>query len=134
MMNQETYVRIKDLHSQDWTLEEISAETGWHPVTIKKHLTNGGPPKKRQVSDDRRVLNAHWRGRIDALIDKWPRLLGISVFYRLRAEGFTGGYSTVTRYLRSVRGPRFRAADRVSVPIYTDPGEEAQFDFCDLWS
>lgn len=134
MMNQETYVRINDLHSQDWTLKEIAAETGWHPVTIKTHLARGGPPAKREVSDDRRVLNAYWRGRIDALIDKWPRLLGISVFYRLRAEGFTGGYSTVTRYLRSVRGPRFRAADRVSVPIHTDPGEEAQFDFCDLTS
>lgn len=134
MMNQETYVRIKDLHSQDWTLKEIAVETGWHPVTIKNHLANGGPPKKREVSDDQLVMNAHWRGRIDDLIDKWPRLLGISVFHRLRAEGFTGGYSTVTRYLREVRGPRFRAADRVSVPIHTDPGEEAQFDFCDLSS
>jgi transposase len=132
MMNQETYMRINDLHQQDWTLKEISEETGWHPVTIKNHLGNGGPPKRREVSDELRVMNARWCGRIDALIDKWPRLLGISVFHRLRAEGFTGGYSTVTTYLRKVRGPRFRAADRVSVPIHTDPGEEAQFDFCDL--
>jgi transposase len=132
MMNQETYVRINDLHSQDWTLKEIAAETGFHPVTIKKHLANGGPPKKRAVSDGQLVMNAYWQGRVDDLIDKWPRLLGISVFYRLRAEGFCGGYSTVTTYLRVLRGPRFRAADRVSVPIHTDPGEEAQFDFCDL--
>ena len=132
MMNQETYVRINDLHSQDWTLKEIAAETGFHPVTIKKHLANGGPPKKRAVNDAQLVMNAHWQARVHDLIEKWPRLLGISVFHRLRAEGFTGGYSTVTTYLREIRGPRFRAADRVSVPIHTDPGEEAQFDFCDL--
>ena len=59
-------------------------------------------------------------------------LLGFSVLRCLQAEGFEGGYSTVTRELRRIRGPRFAAADRVSVPIHTDPGEEAQFDFCNL--
>ena len=56
----------------------------------------------------------------------------MSVHNKLHAEGFAGGYSTVTRELREVRGPRFKAAAAVSVPIHTDPGEEAQFDFCDL--
>jgi len=83
MMNQETYVRINDLHSADWTLKEIAAETGFHPVT----------------SDEQLVMNAHWQARVDDLIDKWPRLRGVSVFHRLRAEGFGGGYSTVTTYL-----------------------------------
>lgn len=91
MMNQETYVYINDLHSQDWTLKEIAAETGFHPVTIKKHLVNGGPPKKRAVSDDQLVMNARWQARVDELLSKWPRLLGVSVFHRLRAEGFCGG-------------------------------------------
>ena len=58
--------------------------------------------------------------------------MGVSVYHRLRAEGFDGGYSTVTRELRRIRGPRFTAADQVSVPIHTDPGEEAQFDFAHL--
>ena len=40
----------------------------------------------------------------------------------------------MVRAVRDIRGPRFRAADAVSVPIDTDPGEEAQFDFCDLSS
>jgi hypothetical protein len=35
--------------------------------------------------------------------DDDPRLLGISVHNKLRAEGFAGGYSTVTRELRSGR-------------------------------
>jgi transposase len=132
MMNQETYVNIKDLREQGWTLEEIATETGWHPATISRRLKQGPPAGKRAVPDEAKVMNAQWSEKVQTLITDHPRLLGISVFRCLQAEGFEGGYSTVTRELRRLRGPRFRAADRVSVPIHTDPGEEAQFDFCHL--
>jgi transposase len=58
--------------------------------------------------------------------------LAVSVFNKLRAEGFAGSYPTVVRAVRDVRGPRFRPAAAASVPIHTDPGEEDQFDFCNL--
>jgi transcriptional regulator with XRE-family HTH domain len=132
MMNQETFVHITGLREQGWTIKEIAAEVGYHPATVSKWLHGDGPPGRRVVPDDAKVLNAYWVERIETLITKFPRLLGVSVFYRLRAEGFDGGYSTVTRELRRLRGPRFTAADRVSVPIHTDPGEEAQFDFANL--
>jgi transposase len=125
-------VRIHELHRQGWTCNEIAAETGLHPSTVSKYLKADGPPTARRVPDDALVMNAFWKQRIATLIDSYPRLLGVSVFNKLRAEKFTGGYSTVTRELRAIRGPRFRAAEVVSVPIHTDPGEEAQFDFCDL--
>ena len=136
MMNQETYVKMNDLRLQGWTMAEIAAETGFHPATISAHLKAGGPPTRRAVPDSALVLNARWLERLDGLIRTYPRLLGVSVHNKLRAEGFDGGYSTITRALRDIRGPRFSPADRVSVPIHTDPGEEAQFDFCDLsdWS
>lgn len=132
MMNQETYVKVHDLRKQGWTLAEIAEETGFHPETISIHLKSGEPPATRRVPDSALVMNARWKERTAALIKEYPRLLGISVHNKLRAEGFAGGYSTVTRELRTLRGPRFRAADAASMPIDTDPGEEAQFDFCDL--
>jgi len=132
MMNQETYVKVHDLRRQGWTISEIAAETGFHPETISIRLRSEEPPTRRRVPDAALVMNARWRERIGALIGAYPRLLGVSVHHKLRAEGFTGGYSTVTRELRAIRGPRFRAADGASMPIHTDPGEEAQFDFCDL--
>jgi hypothetical protein len=91
MMNQEMYVRINDLQQQDWTFAEIAAETGFHPVTIKNHLAAGGPPAKQPTSDEQRVMNGRWRSPIEELIQKWPRLLVISVLHRLRAEGLEGG-------------------------------------------
>jgi lambda repressor-like predicted transcriptional regulator len=96
-MNQETYVKIEELKKQGWTNKEIAEETGFHPATIAKHLAGGGPPVRRAVPDETLVMNQHWQDRVDQLITKWPRLLGISVFHRLRSEGFGGGYSTVTR-------------------------------------
>lgn len=132
MMNQETYVKVHDLRRQGWTIGEIAAETGFHPATISIYLKSEEPPTRRRVPDEALVMNARWKQRIEGLIGTYPRLLGISVHNKLAAEGFAGGYSTVTRELRAIRGPRFRAADGASMPIHTDPGEEAQFDFCDL--
>lgn len=60
-----------------------------------------------------------------------PALLATSVFEILAAEGFDGSYPTVARFLRDRRGPRFRRAQTVSVPIETAPGEECQFDWTD---
>lgn len=136
MMNQETYVMIKGLREQGWTLDEIAEVTGFHPATISNRLKQGEPPVTRRVRDDALVMNAHWKERTRLLIRDHPRLLGISVHNKLRAEGFAGSYPTVIRELRALRGPRFSPADRASMPIVTDPGEEAQFDFCDLsdWS
>ncbi len=132
MMNQETFVNINSLREQGWAIGEIADETGFGPATVSKHLRAGPPAAKRMVPDESKVMNARWAERCRSLIAAHPRLLGVSVWRCLTAEGFAGGYSTVTRELRRIRGARFRAADQVSVPIHTDPGEEAQFDFCDL--
>ena len=131
MLNQEDYVKVLDLHRQGWTIKEIAEELGYHPATISKRLTEG-PPLPRTVGDDQRVMNERWRSRVAQLLDAHPRLLAVSVFNKLGAEGFDGSYPTVVREVRAIRGPRFRAAAAVSMPISTDPGEEAQFDFCDL--
>lgn len=132
MMNQEDYVDLHSLKKQGWTNKEIAAELGYHPDTVSRWLRRGGPPVRIEVPDERRVMTAGWRSRIEALLGAHPRLLAVSVFNKLRAEGFAGSYPTVVRAVRDVRGPRFRPAAAVSVPIHTDPGEEDQFDFCNL--
>ena len=133
MMNQETYVNVNDLHKQGWTISEIAEETGWHRSTVSKYLKDG-PPAAR--STEASVMTHEWRSRIDTMLEAHPRLLAVSVHNKLRAEGFGGSYPTVVRAVRDIRGPRFTAANAVSVPIYTSPGDEAQFDFCDvsLWA
>ena len=124
-----------DLHSrknEGWTNKEIAEKLGYHPATVAKWLKAGGPPEAVVVSDECRVMTAVWRARIGVLLGRHPRLLATSVHNKLRAEGFGGSYPTVVRAVREIRGPRFGAAAAASVPIFTGPGEEAQFDFCNL--
>ena len=71
MMDQETYVNIKDLREQGWTLEEIAEETGWHPATISRRLKQGPPPAKRAAPDeakDERTVGPSGSGRSSRLI------------------------------------------------------------------
>lgn len=132
MMNQEEYVDVHALKNEGHTIKEIAEQLGFHPATISKWLRNGGPPTRVEVPDEQRVMTAAWRARIVALLTKHERLLAVSIHNKLRVEGFEGSYPTTVRAVRDIRGPRFRAAAAASVPIHTDPGEEIQFDFCDL--
>ena len=129
-MTQENYVNINDLYAQGWTIQEIAEQTGWHRTTVSDRLKNGPPPETRVTEAS--VMTEHWRARVASMVEAWPRMQSVSIHNKLVAVGFEGSYPTVVRAVRDIRGPRFRAADVVSVPIHTDPGDEAQFDFCDL--
>lgn len=132
MLTQEEYVeRVLELKRQGWSITEIARELGYHPATISKWMKQGGPPPKRAVDPAVRVIDDRWAKRIDELIAPPSKLLATSVFEIITAEGYTGSYPSVVRHVRALRGPRFRVAPQVSVPIETGPGEESQFDFSD---
>ncbi len=118
------------LARQGWTVSQIAAELGRHPVTVGKWLKNGGPPAKREVDPALLVIDERWAVRIAEILKANSNLLGTSVDRMLRAEGFEGSYPTLMRHLREVRGVR-RHVQAVSVPIETGPGEEFQFDWSD---
>jgi transposase len=138
MMTQEEYVNeVLALKRQGRTIREIADELGYHPATISKWLRDGGPPAARSIDPAERVIDERWAERIGQLVaPPADKLLATSVFAIISAEGFDGSYATVVRHMRVLRGPRFRAAPAVSVPIETAPGEECQFDFsdCSAWT
>jgi transposase len=138
MMTQEEYVNgVLALRRQGKTITEIAVELGYHPATISSWLRNGGPPPARTVRPAVAVIDERWAARIRELIQPpADKLLATSVFEIIGAEGFGGSYPSVVRYLRNVRGPRFRGGPPVSMPIETAPAEEAQFDWsdCSNWT
>lgn len=131
MLSQEEYMDVQALKRQGWTIAEIAGELGYHPATISSWLRNGGPPAKRVVAPSQRVVDERWAARIAELITPPSRLLATSVFEIIATEGFAGSYPSVSREVARQRGPRFRRAPQVSVPIETAPGEESQFDWSD---
>lgn len=124
------------MRRQGMSYVEIGEQLGCHPDTISAWVKKGGPPSARALEDKDRVVDPVWADRLTALLVGNPKLLAKSLSEIVSAEGFTGSYSTVVRWVREQRGPRFRAADAASVPIETPPGEEAQFDFsdCSTWA
>jgi transposase len=138
MMTQEEYVDgVLALKRQGKTITEIAEELGYHPATISNWLRNGGPPPARSIAPAERMIDEGWAERIRRLVQPpAEKLLARSVFEIIAAEGFAGSYQTVVRHMRDLRGPRFRAAPAVSVPIDTAPAEECQFDFsdCSAWT
>jgi len=131
MLTQEEYMDVLALHRQGFSITEIADELGYHPATISNWLRAGGPPPVREIDHSELVIDEHWGRRIEMLLEANPRLLATSVFAIISTEGFGGSYPTVSRHIRTLRGPRFRRAEKVSVPIETAPGEECQFDWSD---
>ena len=95
MMNQEGFVKLENLRRQGWTIKEIATETGYHPATISKWLKAGAPAPRRAVPDEAKVMTRRWAERVEALVGAYPRLLGISVWRCLQAEGFAGSYAAL---------------------------------------
>jgi transposase len=138
MMTQEEYVEgVLALKRQGWSNVEIADKLGYHPQTIAKWLKQGGPPPARSIEPALRVVDGRWARRITELLrPPAEMLLATSVYEIIRAEGYEGSYPSVARFLRDLRGPRFKKAPAISVPIETAPGEEAQFDWseCKAWT
>lgn len=138
MMTQEEYVNgVLAGIRQGKTIKEVAEEVGYHPATVSNWLRNGGPPPARAVDPAERVIDEHWAARLRELSKATEgKLLAKSGFEIIRAEGFGGSYPTVVRFYRDLRGPRFRAAPVLSMPIETAPREEGQFDWsdCSKWT
>jgi transposase len=138
MMTQEEYVdAVLAGRRQGKTMKEIAEELGYHPATVSKWLKRDGPPPARGLAPAEKVIDERWAARLLELSKATEhKLLATSGFAIIRAEGFDGSYPSVARYLRDLRGPRFRAPATVSMPIETAPGEEGQFDWsdCSAWT
>jgi len=65
--------------------------------------------------------------RILELFVRYPDITAQRVFEILTAEGFTGGYTAVKKYVRTVRAPR-KPAPSLTTPTY-GPGEMAESDW-----
>lgn len=136
MMTQEEFMEVQVLRSAGWTIRQIAEHVGYHPATVAAWLKAGGPPAKRETAPGELVIDERWRVRIGRLLAQNASLQATSIMRVITAEGFDGTYPTLTRYLRSVRGPSRGAAPAVAVPIETGPAQEFQFDWsdCNLWA
>jgi len=109
---------------------QIIRETGLHWDTLKKILTHSEPPGYRQRKPRPKTKLGPYLKRVeqilkeDQAVPRKQRHTAKRLWERLRADGFTGGYTVVKDLVRQLTQRR----QEVFVPLVHRPGE-AQVDF-----
>lgn len=117
---------ILELHRQGLSVSEIARQTGHDRKTVAKYIERGleppaytpRPPQPRLIE----LYEAYLRSRVTA----YPGLSGKRLFREIKENGYTGGYTAVTDYLREIRP---EPAKPFEVRFETPPGAQAQVDF-----
>ena len=122
-------VMIHDMRRQGLSISAIARKTGLNRKTVRKYLARDldapayGPraPRSRNLAP----FEVYLRERIGAC----EGLSGRRLHRELRELGYTGGYSTVTEFLREIRPPRPHPFE---CRFETAPGKQAQMDFAEF--
>jgi transposase len=128
--------KIRRMHFRDGlTISEIARRTSLARNTVKKWLRAkpGVEPKYRRrtiphklaafVEPLKLMLEA------DARRPKRDRRTGLALYKQLQADGYTGGYSRLTDFIRQWRQEGGQLATRAFVPLTFELGEAFQFDW-----
>ena len=120
-------VMILDLVRQGLSVSAIARRTGHDRKTVRKYLERGmqapAYTPREPVPSPLAPFHAFLRERVG----RFPDLTGRRLWRKIRDIGFTGGYATVTDFLRTVRPPAEPAA--FERRFETPPGRQAQVDF-----
>ena len=120
-----THRKVWDLYRQGWPGQEIARHLGIGRTTTFRHLKSEAFPERKGRSDAGRSSMDPWR---DWIIERWNRgqRNGRQTLRDLRAEGFTGNYATVLRYLNRLRDAQqgavsHRSRARPATPLVAAP-------------
>ena len=127
---------IRRMHLRDkLSLHEISRRTGLSRNTIRKWLRDPkevAPPKYRRSKGPGKLTAFHealeQALKADSHRIKQNRRTAKDLFAQIKADGYEGGYSRVTDFIRDWR-VRASKVPHAFVPLKFDLGEAFQFDW-----
>jgi len=114
---------------------EISKRTGLSRNTVKKWLKAAGdeiPQYRRKEVVGKLtafVATLEQALKVDAHRPKHGRRSGRALFVQIQAQGYAGGYSAVTDFVRGWRERAGTAITKAFVPLSFELGEAFQFDW-----
>jgi transposase len=128
--------KIRRMHLRDkLSLHEIAKRTGLSRNTIRSWLrTSQGaaPPTYRRIKGEVKLSVFHavveQALKADAHRNKQNRRTAKALFAQIKADGYAGGYSQLTAFIRDWRGKEGKAP-HAFVPLKFDLGEAFQFDW-----
>jgi transposase len=119
------------------SLSEISKRTGLARNTVKKWLKAPGdePPKYERRAVECKLAafegTLHQALAADAHRPKQSRRSARALFSQIQAQGYRGGYSAVTDFIRAWRTRSDSSPAKAFVPLSFELGEAFQFDWSD---
>ena len=138
MITMEMLGKVKRLYSRGkLSLHEIAKTTGLSGNTIRKWVRDTGavakPTYRRKEMPCKLTAFAEALDlalKADAHRTKQNRRTAKALFVQIRADGYTGGYSRVTDFIRAWRDQEGKAP-KAFVPLAFEPGEAFQFNWSD---
>nr|WP_207191527.1 IS21 family transposase [Paracraurococcus ruber] len=118
---------ILDLARQGLSISAIARRTGHDRKTVRTYIARGLEPPAYTPRPPAPSPLAPFEAFLRERVGRFPELTGRRLWREVRELGFTGGYSTVTDFLRTVRPPAEPAA--FERRFETPPGRQAQVDF-----
>ena len=135
MISMEMMGKIRRMYFRDQlSLHEIAKRTGLSRNTIRKWIR--APEATQPVYQRRAVFNKlnpfhatlERALKADALRPKSQRRTAKALLTQIRADGYEGGYSQLTAFIRAWRGQQGKSL-RAFVPLSFELGEAFQFDW-----
>ena len=117
---------LHELHRQGLSIKAIAQRSGLDRKTVRKYLRRGLEPPVYGPRQPRASILAPYYDYLNERLKAYPELSGQRLHRELRELGFSGGYSTLTDYLREIRPPVFSGFEH---RFETPPGQQAQVDF-----
>ena len=138
MITMEMLGKVKRLYSRDnKSLHEIAKATGLSRNTIRKWVRETkavGKPTYRRKERANKLTAFHealvLALRADSHRTRQNRRTAKALFIQIKAQGYSGGYSRVTDFIREWRDTEGKAP-KAFVPLTFEPGEAFQFDWSD---
>lgn len=137
MITMEMFGKVKRMYTRDKkSLREIAKSTGLSRNTVRKWVLEtkqaGGEPEYRRKEMPSKLTAFHASLELalkaDALRTKHYRRTAKALFVEIKKQGYNGGYSRVTDFVREWRGVAGKAP-HAFVPLTFALGEAFQFDW-----
>ena len=99
---------LHELYTQGASISAIARQTGLDRKTVRRHLAAGiqlptyGPRAPCGSLIDR------FAEYLQARIEQYPGLSARRLLREIQAQGYAGGYTILTDYLRTIRPPQER--------------------------
>lgn len=127
----------KMYHMEELSIREISRRTGIHRDTITKYLAieEPKPPKYKLTKERKHPVLGPFIPMIQQIIEedktrhRKQRHTGTKIFEILKEAGFTGGYNTISDYLRKT----YRKQKEAFLPLEFELGTYAETDWTDAY-